>query len=117
MSTSGKICKVLVTNGSLNWYLTTERASSFPFMILKKRKETKNNDKRCLKRTGYYTVETNNPLRNNHNNNNNKTILYCGKNLKLYNNVKLIVQLLIFSFALDKCTSLTQVLICLASFQ
>ena len=87
-------------------------------MILKKRKEKKNNEKRYLKRTGYYTVETNNPLRNNHNNNNsNKTILYRGKNLKLYNNVKLIVQLLIFSFALNKCTSLTQVLICLVSFQ
>ena len=118
MSTSGKICKVLVTNGSLNWYLTTERASSFPFMILKKkRKGKKNNEKSYLKRTGYYTVETNNPLRNNHNNNNNKTILYCGKNLKLYNNVKLIVQLLIFSFALKKCTSLTRVLVCLVSFQ
>ena len=86
-------------------------------MILKKRKETKNNDKRYLKRTGYYTVETNNTLRSNHNNNNNKTILYRGNNLKLYNNVKLIVQLLIFSFALNKCTSLTQVLICLVSFQ
>ena len=86
-------------------------------MILKKRKEKKNNEKRYLKRTGYYTVETNNPLRNNHNNKNNKTILYCGKNLKFYNNVELIVQLLIFSFALNKCTSLTQVLICLASFQ
>ena len=86
-------------------------------MILKKRKETKNNEKRYLKRTGYNTGGTNNPLRNNHHHNNNKTILYCGKNLKLYNNVKLIVQLLIFSFALNKCTSLTQVLICLVSFQ
>ena len=37
--TSGNICKVLVTNGSLKWYLTTVKASLFPFMIFKKEKK------------------------------------------------------------------------------
>ena len=37
--TSGNICKVLVTNGSLKWYLTTVKASLLPFMIFKKEKK------------------------------------------------------------------------------
>ena len=51
VATSGNICKVLVTNGSLKWYLTTVKASLLSFMIFKKeKKKVKRNLKQIIPR-------------------------------------------------------------------